>query len=86
MLVMISVELRPHGWKRHIFEDSFAYSSYSSIDECLEKTLDSNTCVGVAIADLSITFDRLPHNRLVTDYLSLWDLMQRNCHNACLLM
>ena len=55
-------------------------------DGRLEITLHSRICVGTAIMDLSIAFDCLPHNRLVTNYLSLSYLMHRNCHNARLVM
>ena len=55
-------------------------------DADLRKLLIVIISVGAAIMDLSITFYCLPHNRLVTNYLSLSYLMHRNCHNAWLVM
>ena len=77
-----------HARTHHVtFSNLYILPSPAIIyDEWLEKTLDSKICVGAAIMDLSIAFDRLPHNRLVTDYLSLLYIMQRNCYTAWLLM
>ena len=48
----------------------------------LRTTLDNYICVVAAIMDISIAFYCLPHNRLVTNYLSLSHIMPRDCHNA----